>query len=305
MDNSIPDRYQQKVGNRFVAWGHQLEQSLGPARITGLKIFAVTFAAIFLVGLLWLMQIPPKFTATAQLAPQAAPESSTSGNLGVGLTGGLSSLLGTKNQPTNLTAFQTLLGTASFSSYLIYHDHLDQLIFPKGVHHSILSVVIHTLLGQHVSNIVTPADMQEYLQSNVYLQPDEIWGYLKLSYTNPHRDASIKVLQTIIVSGDRVLRQREAISLDQQIHYLSRVTTSTTDIEQQNVFRRLLGEKLASKVLIDTQETYAFKIFDAPYAPATPNSPNAALLLLLLILVALLGAATVTAGLWWYSNPSR
>jgi hypothetical protein len=303
------DQYRSKPSGKIASGARALQDAiahrLGPTALLGLRIFSISFAAIFAIGFLSIIWISPKYSATALLAPQISPESSSAmSGLGTGLgnLGGLSSLLGTKNQPNNLVAFQTLLGTAEYSEYLMQHDHFDKLAFPNGLHHSALSVAFHTLFGQPTSDVVTPADVQAYIQSNILLQPDDMWGYLRLSYANKKRDDAIKILKTVIYSGDIVLRQREAASLDVQIHYLSRVTQTTTDVEQQSLFRKLLGEKLASKVLIDTQGTYAFKIFDAPSAPTVPNSPNAAMLVLLVIVFALALATTFTVGWWWYRN---
>ena len=270
---------------------------LGERGIAGIRIFVASFFVIALVSLLWLAFIPPKYSATAQLAPQASPENSPAISANIG--GGLGALLGTKAQPTNLTAFQTLLGTAEFSSYLIEHDHLDKIIFPNGVHHSSLSIMLHLLFGQHFSRQVTPADMVAYLQGSLYLQVDDEWGYLKISYSNSNRDSAINFLRTVIYSGDRILRTREGANLNEQIHHLENLVATTTDLEQLRVFRNILGQKMVSKILIDTQDTYSFKIFDAPYAPSAPNSPNVAILILATLFLAA-GGASLIALLWWY-----
>jgi hypothetical protein len=220
--------------------------------------------------------------------------------------GGLGSLLGTKGQSDNLIAFQALLRTAGFSDYLIRHDHLDKIIFPQGVKHSLLSVALHAVFRQPASREVTTANIQDYLQSNVYVQMKEGTSYIELSYANTDRANAIRILQIILRSGDKVLRQREAASLDEQIRYLSHVIQTTTDIEQLNLFRTMLGEKLASKVLIDTQDTYAFRVFDAPFAPSVPNSPNITILVLLLTAVStVLGAAAAVGYCWWRENRER
>lgn len=279
-----------------------ISRQLGPQGVMGMRIFSAVFAAAFAVGLLILVLLPPKYSAMTVLAPQpSAQDASPSlsmGDIGAGL-GGLSSILKTKSQTDNLIAFQALLGTSGFADYLIKHDHFDRMIFPRGMRHSFLSVAIHALFRQPTSNVVTTADVQTYLQSNVYIQAKEESALVQLTYANKNRDTAIGVLRTILYSGDRVLREREATSLDVQIKYLSRILQATTDIEQLSLFRKLLGEKLASKVLIDTQETYAFKIFDVPFAPSVPNSPNIAILIVMLTVVSLMLAAAATVGWLW------
>ncbi len=279
---------------------------LGPRNIVAVRLFLIVFAVVFVVGFLVLTTIGPKYSARAIVGPQVTEQAGGGASgLGAGL-GGLGTFLGGKQQSEDLVAFQSLIGTAGFSEYLIRKNHLDKVIFPHGIHHSFVSVFLHMLFGQPVSNEVTTADVQSYIQSNVSVQSRLETPYIELSYANKDRDDAVRVLQTLMKSGDDVLRLRKAASLNTQIEYLSHVLRTTTDIEQLDLFRKILGEKLAAKVLIDTQDTYSFRVFDAPFAPLVPNSPNIAMLMILLILASLFLAMTVTVGwYWWFRKPAH
>jgi hypothetical protein len=265
------------------------------------KLFAISFGIVFICGLLLLTLITPKYSARAVLGPQTSPQGSNqaSGNLSLDV-GGLGSLLGGNKQSENLVAFQSLLGTAEFARYLISNDHFDHIAFPDGIHHSIVSKILHSFFGQPVIDTVTVGDVQQYLQTKIFDQDLTGTAYVELLYANKDRAQAIKVLHIVLYSGDRLLRERETAALNTQISYLTHVIQATSDIEQLNLFRNLLGQKLASKVLVDTQETFAFKVFDAPFAPLTPNSPNLLMLIILLLVVAVTVSAVVTVGrLWW------
>ena len=278
----------------------------GPRGVAAARIFSIAFAVFFVLGFTVLMTISPKYSAMAIVGPQVNEQAnSIGGNLGANL-GGLTSLLGGKQQSEDLVAFQSLLGTATFSEYLIKNDHLDKVIFPNGIHHSLVSNVLHRLFGQSVSNTVTAGNLQAYIQSSISIQSRLETPYLELTYASENRANAIGVLQTVMSSADKILRTRKAQSLDREIEYLSRVLQTTTDIERLDLFRKILGEKLAAKVLIDTEDTYSFRVFDAPFAPLVPNSPNLGMLMIVLVLVALFLAATVVVGwLWYRQDPPR
>ena len=269
------------------------------------KHFVICFAIVFVCGFFLLTLITPKYSATAVIGPQASPQGGNqAGSMNMDL-GGLGSFFGGNKQSENLVAFQSLLGSAEFARYLINQDHFDRTAFPDGIHHSVISKLLHGLFGQPISDSVTVGDVQQYVQTHVFDQDRTGTPYVELSYANKDRDDAIHVLHVLLYSGDRVLRQREATALATQITYLTHVIQTTTDVEQLNLFRNLLAQKLASKVLIDTQETYAFKMFDAPFAPLTPNSPNLAMLLILLFVVSLVIATTVTIGRHWWLNRNQ
>lgn len=293
------------IGDRLAAVRGWIVAQFGQKSILGLRIFSTIFVATFIVGFLVLICISPKYSAMTIIGPQSSPQGDSSLDDLSAHLGGVGSLLGVKEPSNNLTAFQSLLGTAEFAQYLMVHNHIDKIFFPHGIHHSVLSIWLHAIFGQPVSNGVTVSDVQTYLQENIYIRQKVETPYVDISYTNKNRADAIKTLQILLSSGDKVLRQREGASLDVQIAYLSRVLRTTTDIEQLNLFRKLLGEKLASKVLIDTQKTYAFKVFDAPFAPLVPNSPNISILVILLFVFSLLFAAMIIVSwLWWYKESS-
>jgi uncharacterized protein involved in exopolysaccharide biosynthesis len=294
------------VRGRFDGIHVWLAGRVGLNNAIALEIFAATFSVVFIVGFLILTTIQPKYTAMAIVGPQSSlQDDPTQGGMAGGF-GGLGSLLGAAGIPENMLAFQALVGTAGFAEYAMKHDHLDKIFFPKGVHHSFLSNMLHAVLGQPVSNEVTVGDVQTALQSDILIQQRTQTQYLEVYYTNQNREDAIRVLNTVLYSADKMLRAREAMAMNNQVNYLSRAIASNTDVDRVDTFRKLMGQKLAAQVLIETQDTFAFKIFDAPFAPLVPNSPKIALLIILLILTALgLGATAAVGWLWragWRQN---
>lgn len=300
---------------RIAQWVAQIEQQLvmllGPFGLSAIKFFLRAFAVTFVIGLLFVTSVHPQYEATAILVPQAPLESGslTSGSgLSNGLAG-LAPLIGVTNgENNNLLAFQELLTTAGLAGDLIKQESFERAIWPDlRLHRSFLGVALRKLLGEPTDDLVSVSDMQNYISNNIYAQKSSnSEDFIKFSYPNKDRATAVKILQQVIYSADKILRQREAASLDRQIHYLTHVIETNTDIEQRNLLRQLLGSKLASKVLLDTQETYAFKIFDAPFVPTVPTSPNITMLLVFAIVFSLLLAATFTVGWWWlYGHASR
>ena len=290
------------VSTDWTSAGSQwIARILGPRGVAAARLFLFVFAVSFILGFCIVLFISPKYSAMAIVGPQVQEQTgSLSAGLGSMNLGSLTSFLGGQQQSEELVAFQSLLGTASFAEYLIKNDHLDKVVFPNGIHHSLVSTLLHKLLGQDVSNTVTAADLQYYIQSHISIQSRLETPYIELIYANQKRADAIGVLQTVMYSGDKVLRVRKARSIDREIEYLSSVLKTTTDVERLDLFRKMLGEKLAAKVLIDTEDTYAFRVFDAPFAPLVPNSPNIAMLMAVLVLTALFLAMTAVVGKSWY-----
>ncbi len=123
-----------------------------------------------------------------------------------------------------------------------------------------------------------------------------------MSCADQDRGKAINVLRILIYSGDHILRAREGTSLDEQIKYLSHALQTLTDVEQMNLLRKLLGQKLSAKVLLATQATYSFEIFDPPTAPPVPNSPSIAIMFAALLIASLMLSAVTTISYFWWDG---
>lgn len=281
----------------------RIRNYIGATRLGYLRLFIFTFLISFVVGAFFATRITPKFVATVVLTAQKQTnDSQSAGGNALSSLAGMSNLFDPK-QSENLIAFQQILTTSDLAEVLLRNREFVQICYPLNyIHHSFVGRLIKGMLGQPTTSQIGRADIQTFLQKNFFLQKLDAPEYFELSYSDKNRNASIHALSIVLTTADTILRQRERTSLNSQITYLSQALKTNADVEQQALFRRLLLDKLSSKVLLDTQPTFAFRVFDSPYAPLVQTSPNVAMLLAILFIFSVTVATAVTLFYGWLSS---
>jgi hypothetical protein len=256
--------------------------------------FLVAGAVVMVIGIWVTASSQGQFESAAVISPQKQMDEG--GGAAPSLSG-VSSVLGSFFQggqggaSDNLVAFQQLLPTAELANALIRNTQFMQIAFPsRQVHRSLPSRMVRGFFGRATPTTVQPFDVQNFVTGSFYVQKLTAPDYIEITYANPNRVGAITALRILLATSDGILRGRERASLTTQIRYLSNTIAHSTDVTQQAIFRQMLEQKLSAELLLDTQPTYAFRIFDAPDAPAIQTSPNLSIMLAIVI------AASVIAG---------
>lgn len=267
----------------------------------GKAVFALTIPVGFVVAVLLMWLLPPKYTAEMIVSPSvslAGKQTETTGSGGSGLLGLISSRSG-EEAASPFVQFQELLRSPEVAKNLDQKHDLLRIIYaqnwdsekkawkvPTGWFASFKTWVRESLdvpaspppnyqsLAQQLSKIVTLTQKQR----------TSLWT-VSIVYKDPA--VAHDLLVWMHDEADAIVRQMAARRAQANIDYILSTLPTVTVNEQRTALTSLLLQQEFNMMMLHSNTSYSAEMLEPPEVPLTRTSPNPLLVFALCILGAL------------------
>ncbi|MEX2650480.1 MAG: Wzz/FepE/Etk N-terminal domain-containing protein [Alphaproteobacteria bacterium] len=262
--------------------------------VRGWWIILLTAAAAAALAFLYLRGAPVEYTATLILSSVE-----DSGGASVPTTqavGTLTTLLGGTGQSESVsdyTRFRYLMLSRDVARRLMDRSDIDKVVFAKEWDEANQRwmpapgwrTAVRRWIGETfgIPWYAEPSvdRVAGYLERRLKISNVEATPMVKVEFS--HRDPTFArtLLDDIYHETDRLMREHDRISTEDSIAYLNDALSRATIVEHRLALQQLLLRNLAKLMLLDTDQPFAARMLELPYASPLPTAPNALLVLIL------------------------
>lgn len=276
------------------------------------RLYYCNFLLFLVLGILFYLFGPHKYTATAVLGPVTSSSPTSEGGLGSAVAALGTHLAGGADANQEFTDYSQVLTSTRLSDVLIRKDDFLKLAFagdwdPVGKKWNMgiiwdLKNFIAKLSGGFPKTAPDVDDLNRFLLRNLsvdQVQPVTASSILtsssilsvSLTTDNPHE--AERMLRLIVDEADSILRADEKRDVEARIAHLQALLPEVTLEEQKEALTSVLASQLDTETMIESDRRFASLILDAPYADLWPTFPRASLVILAVIFLTI----TVSSGM--------
>jgi uncharacterized protein involved in exopolysaccharide biosynthesis len=128
---------------------------------------------------------------------------------------------------------------------------------------------------------ISISSVQRSFKSSVKLSIDQSSNLLNLTVYSKSPKAALSIAKIIIEKINEISRVEALNDANKSIDYLVTELANTSQNDIRSAISQLISSQLSMKMLANTSNEYALKIFDQPFLPEHRSSPNRILILML------------------------
>jgi hypothetical protein len=276
-----------------------LSRMFSPAQLwTDLRTYYSLLVLLIVVGLAaviaFTLLATPVYTATAIVGP-ADNSDQPFGDMAGGLGGGLGGIakhlhvggaLGQQGSDDPFDEYTALLTSNRLAGILVRKDRILPEIFwrawdpahntwlPRNDFLSRNIDSLKVLLRRPLKPSPDQEDLAKYFKKNLIVEPSLETSFATVSFRFHDREGAERLLGLILHEADDVIRQDKRRDVEARIAYLDTALVHLTLADQKPELIAVLSEQQQDMMMIESDQLYASKMIDVPYAPRTPTSPS-------------------------------
>jgi uncharacterized protein involved in exopolysaccharide biosynthesis len=259
-----------------------------------------------LTGLICLIFITPKYTATAIISPVS--QSTSLSMLDSSALSGLAALGGSSQMVTPFQLFLNAYDSREVSStiYKQHSDYLPGLFWHKwdradGRWRSpnFLFAFFGSLIHRPVMEKPDAEALQELVKDRVSSQRLGSTNIWELTYQNPDPKLAAAFLASILYQTDREVRAISDARLTQSESYLESKIRTATEVEYRESLYSQLVRVQTARNATHSARTYSFELVDGPSVNIHRPSPSPLIVFLGFIMGAMMLTCLVVLFLYW------
>jgi len=288
--------------------------AVGYAAAKNYRIVGLCVLVSMLIAILYVHSAAPQYEASMVIAPTSASLADDQVTSGIGLSGGLSSLLGggAGQMPRGFAELTNLTSANFLAATLLADDRVKQGVYPaiwdaterqwkppSGVMNS-LKGAIRKLLGMPGWHPPTPQDLSGYLAKNVLQTDVPETDLRRISYRNTDPAFATYLIGKIYTLLDQSLKSRSTKRHAANIAYINQAINKTTSTDLRSAIIALYAQEERRMMLSSSDLPFTADMIDPPTAGTTPVSPALPVVYGAAILLGLLFG--VLASVYWESR---
>jgi uncharacterized protein involved in exopolysaccharide biosynthesis len=249
-------------------------------------ILIMTIGCLVLAGVVALV-LPRSYDARVMVAPVVRsndnPSSQQLRNLAASVTG---ITLANPRDNANFDNFQHMLTSVSVAERLESDHRVLQTIYRREWNSAAKSWVPPQGIASKLKRIVlrwfglpgwappSPVRLADDLSRELRIVSDPRSEIITISYSNKDPIFAGQLVNWVCQEADRLIKEREQISTQQQIAYIDNKLRAVTIEEHRRALTQLLLELERKGIMTAIDQPYAARVIDGPRVPDLPDSPK-------------------------------
>lgn len=231
------------------------------------------------VGLVAVALTQPQYTARLRIAPvEAVPDDGRLRRLAALLPGAID------GSTSSMPEFLTLVRSERLARELDSRYGLRERIFPFDPARNrflepdrlidTLRYAIREALGLPGWSPPTAANLADYLQDRVVVEPAAEHGVYELRFSHPDPGFAADLLLWLYQGADTLVREGQRLRTDRYVEFLTDRLQAEQNVEIRTALRSLLLQQMQNRMLTHVDVPFAAKLLDGPHVDADPTTPR-------------------------------
>ncbi|MBL8640085.1 MAG: hypothetical protein JNK24_07015 [Alphaproteobacteria bacterium] len=139
-------------------------------------------------------------------------------------------------------------------------------------------------------NLSGPTQLSQALSKQIRLDPIGATDSLRLSYTHPDPQFAVKMLQSLVLTTDQLIRLDVRADVQSRIDWLKAQLKTTLNPDHRQALTKLLMAEERRRMLLSINTPYALSVIEPATALPRPVTPKPTLLVPLCLIIGLAAA---------------